>query len=160
MDDETLAPMADALSATLAVIVLLICFFILAQVVAVSKQIETQKLGEEKYLQHQLDIAFKELRTEGGQLRFYKSFNTDDSSTQLVSDYLNGVKANCFDCESFKIISNYPAANASKHRSQRRGLSNAIKLIPYLVKEGMKYEIELSNDSNYYFLEVEPIENK
>ena len=55
MDDDTLAPMADALSATLAVIVLLICFFILAQVVAVSKQIEIQKVGEQEYIKRQME---------------------------------------------------------------------------------------------------------
>lgn len=157
MDDETLAPMADALSATLAVIVLLICFFILAQVVAVSKQIDLQKIGEEEYMQQSLDIAFKEIRNQDGQLRFYKSFNSEDSGN-LVSDYLKSVKASCDECELYKVVSNYPAANASKQRSQRRALSNAIKLIPSLVKEKMKYEIELSNDSNYYFLEVTPIE--
>lgn len=158
MDDETLAPMADALSATLAVIVLLICFFILAQVVAVSKQIDLQKIGEEEYMQQSLDIAFKEIRIEDGQLRFYKSFNTEESG-ELVSEYLKEVKSSCGECESYKVISNYPAANASENRSQRRALSNAIKMIPSLVKEKMKYEIELSNDTNYYFLEVTPIQN-
>lgn len=156
MDEDTLAPMADALSATLAVIVLLICFFTLGQVVAVSKQIEVENIGEEDHMKHELNLEFKTTEIKNNKLQFFKSFDPKADGS-IIEEYFEQVKASCVECESFKVTSNYPKANASSQRSQRRALSNAIKLVPFLVKGGMKYELELSNSLNYYFIEVEPI---
>lgn len=156
MDDDTLAPMADALSATLAVIVLLICFFILAQVVAVSKQIEIQKVGEQEYIKRELDMEFGHISVEEGKLQFFKSFDSDQDA-EIITNYLNSVKALCGECEAFKVVSNYPAIDVSQQRSQRRALSNAIKMIPFMLKNGMDYELELSSGFNFYFIDVQPI---
>ena len=159
MDDETLAPMADALSATLAVIVLLICFFILAQVVAISKQIDLLTVGDSKYIKYSLDLNFKKLEVKDGRLNYFKSFNPEENS-ELILSYLNEAKEQCKEkCTGYKIISNYPVANVSKTRSQRRALSNAIKMVPILIKNRMDYEIELSNSSNFHFIKVVPIMN-
>ncbi|ELP5899793.1 hypothetical protein QTV49_001690 [Vibrio vulnificus] len=156
MDEDTLAPMADALSATLAVIVLLICFFILAQVVAVSKQIEIQKVGEQEYIKQGLDMEFGNISIEEGKLQFFKSFDSEQDS-EIINTYLNGVKALCGECEAFKVISNYPVIDVSKQMSQRRALSNAIKMIPFMLQSGMDYELELSSGFNFYFIDVQPI---
>ncbi|HHJ3076341.1 TPA: hypothetical protein ACPVZG_000109 [Vibrio parahaemolyticus] len=156
MDDDTLAPMADALSATLAVIVLLICFFILAQVVAVSKQIEIQKVGEQEYIKRELDMEFGHISVEEGKLQFFKSFDSEQDA-EIITNYLNSVKALCGECEAFKVVSNYPAIDVSQQRSQRRALSNAIKMIPFMLKNGMDYELELSSGFNFYFIDVQPI---
>ncbi|MEH0791476.1 hypothetical protein KW882_04230 [Vibrio parahaemolyticus] len=156
MDDDTLAPMADALSATLAVIVLLICFFILAQVVAVSKQIEIQKVGEQEYIKRELDMEFGHISVEEGKLQFFKSFDSEQDA-EIITNYLNNVKALCGECEAFKVVSNYPAIDVSQQRSQRRALSNAIKMIPFMLKNGMDYELELSSGFNFYFIDVQPI---
>lgn len=156
MDDDTFAPMADALSATLAVIVLLICFFILAQVVAVSKQIEIKRIGEQEYIKHELDMEFGHISIEDGKLQFFKSFD-GERDAETINNYLNSVKALCGDCETFKVISNYPSVDVSKQRSQRRALSNALKMIPFILKNGMDYELELSSGFNYYFIDVQPI---
>lgn len=156
MDDDTLAPMADALSATLAVIVLLICFFILAQVVAVSKQIEIQKVGEQEYIKRELDMEFGHISVEEGKLQFFKSFDSEQDA-EVITNYLNSVKALCGECEAFKVVSNYPAIDVSQQRSQRRALSNAIKMIPFMLKNGMDYELELSSGFNFYFIDVQPI---
>ena len=156
MDDDTLAPMADALSATLAVIVLLICFFILAQVVAVSKQIEIQKVGEQEYIKRELDMEFGHMSVVEGKLQFFKSFDSEQDA-EIITNYLNSVKALCGECEAFKVVSNYPAFDVSQQRSQRRALSNAIKMIPFMLKNGMDYELELSSGFNFYFIDVQPI---
>lgn len=156
MDDDTLAPMADALSATLAVIVLLICFFILAQVVAVDKQIKIKKIGEETYMKQDIELDFKDVTIVNGSLRFFKSFDVEDNK-EVIDDYLRMVQANCMDCDQFNIISNYPLASISSQRSKRGALTNAIKILPFLVKRGMEYEIELSNSANYHYLTVEAV---
>ncbi|MBU2895685.1 hypothetical protein [Vibrio hepatarius] len=156
MDDDTLAPMADALSATLAVIVLLICFFILASVVAVSKQIEIQKIGEQEYIKRELDMEFGHISVEEGKLQFFKSFDSEQDA-EVITNYLNSVKALCGECEAFKVVSNYPAIDVSQQRSQRRALSNAIKMVPFMLKNGMDYELELSSGFNFYFIDVQPI---
>jgi hypothetical protein len=156
MDDETLAPMADALSATLAVIVLLICFFILAQIVAVSKQIEVHEIGEEQYMKQDLKLEFKETSIKNGELHFFKSFNASQDK-EIVAEYVAMAREACGGCTSFKVISNYPLANSSVERSQRRALSNAIKMVPFVVRGGADYELELSNSLNYYFLKLEPM---
>ncbi|KDM90965.1 hypothetical protein [Photobacterium galatheae] len=159
MDDDTLAPMADALSATLAVIVLLICFFILAQVVAVSKQIEIQKVGEQEFIKRELDIEFGKLSITEGKLQFFKSFD-NKSDADTINQYLKSVKAICGECDGYKIVSNYPAVDVSQQRSQRRALSNAIKMIPFMLKHGMNYEIEISSGFNFYFIDVQPVSHE
>lgn len=156
MDDETLAPMADALSATLAVIVLLICFFILAQIVAVSKQIEVHKIGEQTYMKQDLALEFKETSIKNGELQFFKSFDASKDK-EILTEYVEMAKEACGECTAFKVISNYPLANSSVARSQRRALSNAIKMVPFVVRGGADYELELSNSLNYYFLKLEPL---
>ncbi len=156
MDDDTLAPMADALSATLAVIVLLICFFILAQVVAVEKQIKIKKIGEETYMKQDIELDFHELSVIDGSLRYYKSFDVKDNAEQIDA-YLSAAQEACGECDSFKIISNYPLAEVSTQRSKRGALTNAIKILPFLVKRGMEYEIELTNSANYHYLSVEGV---
>lgn len=153
MDEDTLAPMADALSATLAVIVLLICFFILAQLNAVSKQIKLQNVGDAIYMKKELVIDFDEPEISEGKLKFFKSFDAKKDK-ETIEKYITQVKESCTTCEKFLLKSNYPLANVSKERSTRRALSNAIKILPFLYKNGMDYEIEITNSHNHFFIEI------
>ncbi|CAH7169885.1 hypothetical protein [Vibrio alginolyticus] len=159
MDEDTLAPMADALSATLAVIVLLICFFILAQVVAVSKQIDIERVGDSEYVKQEFVIEFENAKIDEGRLKFFKSFNPS-KDVETVEKYIDLAVEKCKKCTSFKVLSNYPLVNASVGRAKRRSLANAIKIVPFITKRGMDYEIELANNHNNFFLEVTPIGEK
>ena len=156
MDEETLAPMADALSATLAVIVLLICFFILGQVVAVSKQVDVKDVGAIEYVRYTLNLDFEEPEVRGSRLLFNRSFALDENQ-MLINGFLKKIKEECLECTSFKVISNYPQVGISLKRAKRAALANAIKLIPSMAKMGMDYEIALANDGNTFFVQIEGV---
>lgn len=156
MDEETLAPMADALSATLAVIVLLICFFVLGQVVAVSKQIKVEEIGAKELVQYDLNLDFEQPEVKNGTLFFNRSFDYK-ANLPLVLSYLQEAKEACLECTSFIVTSNYPQVSMSLKRSKRAALANAMKVVPSLVKMKMDYEINLTNNGNSFYVNVKGV---
>ena len=156
MDDEVLAPMSDALSATLAVFILLISFFVMAQVQAVSKLIKMESAGINTYIHQKMAVTFDKAYEKNDRLIFFKSFDLEKDKG-VVDDYISrrvsslGIKKG----GNVTIKSNYPMFNLTKEDSVRRASLNAIKFASAVNRLGYGYGIVLSNNLNYYFLEVD-----
>lgn len=155
MDEDALAPMADALSATLAVFILLICFFVMAQVDAVSRQIKVESVGTRSHIMEVLDLNFEPVSDSNGQFVFYNSF-APEKNLEAISSVLKEMKKECQDCK-VRIISNYPVHRSSKERAMKRAMINALKMASVVVENGMEYEVKPITDYNYYFVELEGV---
>ncbi|MDK9790739.1 hypothetical protein [Vibrio sp. D431a] len=153
MDEDALAPMADALSATLAVFILLICFFVMAQVDAVSRQIKVENVGTRAHIMESLELNFDKIRDNNGQFVFYNSF-APEKNLEAINKVINKIKKECLDCK-VRITSNYPVHNSSEDRAIKRAMINALKMASVVADSGLDYEIKPITKFNYYFVELE-----
>ena len=156
MDDEVLAPMSDALSATLAVFILLISFFVMAQVQAVSRLIKMEAVGVNTYIHHKMVVTFDKPYEKNNRLIFFKSFDLKKDKA-VVDDYIDDRVADLKIKKGGTILikSNYPMYNIVRGISERRSSLNAIKLASELRAKGYVFNISLSNNLNYYYLEID-----
>ncbi|CAH7353579.1 conserved hypothetical protein [Vibrio chagasii] len=152
MDEDALAPMADALSATLAVFILLICFFVMAQVDAVSKQIDVERVGDKEIVMESLDLQFNAIESTGEQFIFFNSFDAEDNYS-VIKERTLAIKSACGGC-TINITSNYPRINSSNERALSRAAVNAVKMATVISDLGMDYTINTTTDFNYYFIEL------
>ncbi|MGR5365894.1 hypothetical protein [Photobacterium damselae] len=156
MNDEVLAPMSDALSATLAVFILLISFFVMAQVQAVSRLIKMESAGINSYIHQKMVVTFDKPYEKNDKLIFFKSFDLEKDK-DVVDDYIKnrvselGLKKD----DVLLIKSNYPMFNITADTSVRRASLNAIKLAKEIKNLGYAFSITLSNNLNYYYLEID-----
>lgn len=156
MDEDTLAPLADALSATLAVFILLICFFVMGQVSAVSKQIKLETVGDTENMKFSVNLKFDGIDIVGDEIRFFNSFDHVEEREKIIGLF-EKVTADCA-CKKVKIISNFPALRNSKNRATKKALVNAVKVASYAAAMGVDYEIKLVGGYNYHFVKI--IEDK
>ncbi|PSV00882.1 hypothetical protein [Photobacterium kishitanii] len=155
MDDELLGPMADALSATLAVFILLISFFAMAQLQAISKQIKIERAGTGKYFQHEVVVDFSKPHIAEDKLVFFKSFDAYRSS-DLIDRYIGQeiLKQKIVAGDTVVISSNYPIINVGEGESTKRGVINALKIATVLKNKKIKYDINITNNVNFYYVGI------
>lgn len=155
MDEETLAPLADALSATLAVFILLICFFVMSQVSVVSKQIKIEKIGDSKNVEFSIELEFESVSISNDEIRYFNSFDSEKEKDKLNSYFID-FKERC-GCKKVELISNFPALKNSPKRAKRKALINAIKIANFATNAGLDYEINLVGGYNYHFVKIKKI---